>query len=181
MFHIDGLLFCQPSSLYVQSTAHQTWPDCTLWTLYHSYFKGISANTELQVCSLMVVYRTCTACGPGNITQQVRRFPTVWFIVLCYRYKAVSSAYYQNLQVWSLWPQLRKIRQSRHYHIPKDFKRFPLNKFKKIIRDWLVQNAFYSVEEFLNRSKLTIVQTRENLVDARNHLELHYCPWVEIQ
>jgi hypothetical protein len=25
--------------------------DCTLWTLYRSYFKGISANIELQVYS----------------------------------------------------------------------------------------------------------------------------------
>jgi hypothetical protein len=30
---------------YVQSTAHQT---NTLWVMYSSYFKGISANIELQ-------------------------------------------------------------------------------------------------------------------------------------
>jgi hypothetical protein len=40
---------------YVQSTAHQT--IYTLWTLYSSYFKGISAHFQLQVYSM-------TRCSP---------------------------------------------------------------------------------------------------------------------
>jgi hypothetical protein len=40
------------TNLYTQSTTHQT-----VWTLYRSYFKGISANIEQQVYSV-------TCCRP---------------------------------------------------------------------------------------------------------------------
>jgi hypothetical protein len=69
----DGAAGLRVSGHTVNSTS-----DYTLWTLYRSYFKGISANIELQIYSLTCCWSYIHTRGISDILP--RRFTTIPYL-----------------------------------------------------------------------------------------------------